>query len=362
MEPRRTRSSLISPSLKPLRNTRMVKSTRVPTHELAKLKASKPMLVIPQPVLRIHECLDDNVRMAQVESNAYIALGIKEEPIDEEYDAEGRHYEEANFAPMESLTTEEFYNQDNGYEEMEGIEGMRTTRASKRRMAGLIENTVNKEDDNNNSNKKTNKRKSSKEKKDEVNSGFHPIVLSVESLAVPREVQVTTIDNPDLNPSISSTPSVVETNSVEAAEGNNNIEKQFVSENDIPEDQLSLSLQGSLTVTKKSSHTMSSDSIKTDNGVKILIDIQSEKSIVRLDDCTLNPLKTVPVPALPEDAVKENDSSLSPIMEDEEEEEDENASGEEEQELEEEPSSSSEEESEAEITRKIQFVLIVLLF
>ena len=49
------------------------------------------------------------------------------------------------------------------------------------------------------------------------------------------------------------------------------------------------------------------------------------------------------MPALPEDAVKENNSSLSPIMEDGEE----DCSGEEE------PSSSSEEEHEEEITRNI---------
>jgi hypothetical protein len=325
----------------------MVKSTRVPSHELAKLKASKPMLVIPQPVLRIHECLDDNVRMAQVESNAYIALGIKEEPIDEEYDAEGRHYEDANFGPMESY--EDFYNQDNEYEEE--IEGVRTTRASKRRrLAGLTENTVNKEDDNNNSNKKTNKKRSSKGKKSELNPGFHPIVLSVQSLALPSKVQVPTVDSSDANPNVFSAQSVVETNSAESVEGNNNVEKRFVtfSENDTPEE------QKSPTIMKNSVHSLSSDLANTDQGVTISTNISTEKSNVPLNDCTDNPLKIASVSTLPKDAVHEteNNSSLSPIIEDDdEEEEDEEEEGEEE--LEEEESSSSEEESEAEITRKI---------
>ena len=341
MESRRTRSSLISPPLKPSRNTRMVKSTRVPSHELAKLKASKPMLVIPQPVLRIHECLDDNVRMAQVESNAYIALGIKEEPIDEEYDAEGRHYEDANFTPVESFTSEDFYNQDN---ECEETEGMRTTRASKRRrLAGLTENIVNKEDDNNNRNKKTNKKISSKGKKSEVNYEFHPIVLNVRSLAVPTAVEFPTVANSDAN--FVSAQSVVETSSAEAVEGNNNVEKQIItfSENDAPDKQNSQSLQELPTVKKTSVHSLSSDSVNAEKDVTI--SIQTEKSNVSSNDCTLNnPIKVVPLAALPEEAAQEpeNDSFLSTIIEDEEEDE-----------LLEESSSSSEEESEAEISRKI---------
>ena len=59
-----------------------VKARQLSAFELAKV-VSKPMLVIPQPILHTHECLA-NVRMTRVESNAYVALGIKEEPIDEE--------------------------------------------------------------------------------------------------------------------------------------------------------------------------------------------------------------------------------------------------------------------------------------
>jgi hypothetical protein len=329
----------------------MVKSTRVPSHELAKLKASKPMLVIPQPVLRIHECLDENVRMAQVESNAYIALGIKEEPIDEEYDAEGRHYEDANFAPVESFATEDCYNQDNEYEETEGI---RTTRASKRkRLAGLTENTVNKEDDNNNRNKTTSKKRSTKEKKGKANYVFQPIVSNVQSLAVP----IPEVDN--FNAIVVSEQSAVQTNSAEVVEGNNNVEKQFItfSENDAPEKQKSRSLRELPIVVKKNSIlSLSSDSVNTEKDV----DIQTEKSNVPSNDCSFNnPIKIVAFPALPEEAahVTERDSFLSPAIEDEDEED-----LEEEEELEESSSSSSEEESEAEITRKILFILIALIF
>ncbi len=353
MEPRRTRSSLISPSLKPSRNTRMVKSTRVPSHELAKLKASKPMLVIPQPVLRIHECLDENVRMAQVESNAYIALGIKEEPIDEEYDAEGRHYEDANFAPVESFTSEDCYNQDNEYEE---TEGMRTTRASKRkRLAGLTENTVNKEDDNNNRNKTISKKRSPKGKKGKANYVFQPIVSNVQSLAVPTAVPIPVVDNSD--GIVASEQSVVETNSAKAVEGNNNVEKQFItfSENDASEKKKSQSLQELPIVKQNSVLSLSSDLfVNTEKD----FDIQTEKPNVPSNDCSLNnPIKIIAVPALPE-AVTEDDSFLSPTIEDEDEED-----LDEEDELLEESSSSSEEESEAEITRKIfLFILIVLIF
>jgi hypothetical protein len=78
------------------------------------------------------------------------------------------------------------------------------------------------------------------------------------------------------------------------------------------------------------------------------------------NDCSFNnPIKIVAFPALPEEAahVTERDSFLSPAIEDEDEED-----LEEEEELEESSSSSSEEESEAEITRKILFILIALIF
>ena len=45
------------------------------------VRGSKPMLMIPQPVLRSHG-LDTNMRMTRLESNAFVALGIKEEPED----------------------------------------------------------------------------------------------------------------------------------------------------------------------------------------------------------------------------------------------------------------------------------------
>ena len=61
---------------------KIVKARQLSAFELAKV-VSKPMLVIPQPILHTHECLT-NVRMTRVEPNAYVALGIKEEPIDEE--------------------------------------------------------------------------------------------------------------------------------------------------------------------------------------------------------------------------------------------------------------------------------------
>lgn len=222
MEPRRTRSSYLSPPLRSGRSTRMVKSTRVPSHELAKLKASKPMLVIPQPVLRIHECLDENVRMAQVESNAYIALGIKEEPIDEEYDDEGRHYEDADFTP--SFDAQALDNEDGRCDETEETEGKRTTRSSKRRrLAGLTESPFNDEDDNNNSKKPAKKRTSKGKKTRNPHKDFHPVVLRVESLA-PAEAETVTFeaDLPHHLPAQGDS----ETRSPEIAESlNNNHEK-----------------------------------------------------------------------------------------------------------------------------------------
>ena len=229
MEPRRTRSSYLSPP-KSSRNTRMVKSTRVPVHELAKLKASKPMLVIPQPVLRIHECLDENVRMAQVESNAYIALGIKEEPIDEEYDDEGRYYEEADFTPMGSFT-ENFNDQDSFLEDTEENNERRTTRASKRRRLEGLDHNINNEDGNNNS-KKPNKKRSSKGKNS--NQEFRPIVLSVQSLA-PTENQTPMSDHSDAILTSAQTDQQPDS----LVEGNNNIENVVApSKNGVPDPKL----------------------------------------------------------------------------------------------------------------------------
>lgn len=208
----------------------MVRSTRVPSHELAKLKASKPMLVIPQPVLRIHECLDENVRMAQVESNAYIALGIKEEPIDEEYDADGRHYEDADFTPTGNFDDGVHYNDETCFEEnAEEIEGMRTTRASKRkRLAGLIKPSATFGEDDNNNSKKTSKKQTSKGKKSFSPPEFHPIVLSVESLA-PTEAQIA-ISHADLPNSLLDQK---ESDSNEVADqGNNNVNENVSSKAD----------------------------------------------------------------------------------------------------------------------------------
>lgn len=233
MEPRRTTRS--SSSASSSISTRMVKSTRVPSHELAKLKASKPMLVIPQPVLRIHKCLDDNVRMAQIESNAYIALGIKEEPIDEEYDAEGRYYEDAEFNnTMESLGIESSLNQEEE-EEFQEVEGMRTTRASKKkRLSGFTdpEPKQTNQDDNNNK-KKTGRNKITKEKpKNSVNNpdpeAFCPIVLRVESLA-PNNVQIAA-SSADISAPITdiAAPKTIVYDDVN--ESNNNVEETTSSE------------------------------------------------------------------------------------------------------------------------------------
>jgi len=85
METRRTRSGDLASYRAPSRNSRMSMSARVPpNHELAKA-VSQPMLVIPQPVLRSHECLDESVRLAMVNQGTYIALSIKEEPFEYEY-------------------------------------------------------------------------------------------------------------------------------------------------------------------------------------------------------------------------------------------------------------------------------------
>jgi len=71
----------------------MVKARQPSAVELAKA-VSQPMLVIPQPILHTHKFLT-NVRMAQIESNSYIALGIKEEPVD--YEEESNNGEQYDF-------------------------------------------------------------------------------------------------------------------------------------------------------------------------------------------------------------------------------------------------------------------------
>ncbi len=349
MEPRRTRSSYLSPP-KSSRNTRMVKSTRVPSHELAKLKTSKPMLVIPQPVLRIHECLDENVRMAQVESNAYIALGIKEEPIDEEYDAEGRHYEEADFTA--GSFSESFVNQDSFHDETEETEGRRTTRASKRRrLAGLDEQAVNNEDDNNNSKKASKKRASKGKRSISPNPEFRPIVLSVHSLA-PAEAQ-TPISDADL-PNLLSAQT-----EKQPAEGNNNNEKVVLSDNCVPDPKTLIESQQEITTTLQEKLVKAADSptdqinAETANATK---STTIEKPEVHKNGPT-SPAKelrrrsakpaveTDIEPALPEDAAQ--NPFMSTVVEDEEEEDDD-----EEQhsdvDFQVTSSSSSEEESEAE--------------
>lgn len=330
----------------------MVKSTRVPSHELAKLKTSKPMLVIPQPVLRIHECLDENVRMAQVESNAYIALGIKEEPIDEEYDAEGRHYEEADFTP--GSFSESFVNQDSLHDETEETEGRRTTRASKRRrLAGLDEQAINNEDDNNNS-KKTNKKRASRGKRSiSPNPEFRPIVLSVHSLA-PAEAQ-TPISDADL-PNLLSAQT-----EKQQAEGNNNNEKGVVipSENGVPDPKTLIESQQEMTTISQEELVKvadpSADQINavTANATK---SPTIEKPEVHKNGST-SPAKelrrrsakpTVETdiePALPEDAAQ--NPFLSTVVEDEEEEDDDEEHHSD-VDFQATSSSSSEEESEAE--------------
>jgi len=66
----------------------MSKSARVPPNHKLDKAVSQPILVIPQPVLRSHECLDESVRLAMVNQGTYIALSIKEEPFEYEYDEE----------------------------------------------------------------------------------------------------------------------------------------------------------------------------------------------------------------------------------------------------------------------------------
>lgn len=347
MEPRRTRSSFMRSG----KNTRMVKSTRVPSHELAKLKASKPMLVIPQPVLRIHECLDDNIRMAQVESNAYIALGIKEEPIDEEYDDQGRYYEDADFTPS-TFDADGFYDEDACYDEE--IEGKRTTRSSKRRrLAGLAEPNYN-EDDNNNSKKSAKNKRSSKGKKTlkSPHKEFHPVVLSVESLAAPAEAQ-TAISEADLPPAqrVEESP--------EIAEGNNNHdEKNPIIDSSEPNKLISMTSEELETITPAPSDT--STSVDDDSLIKVTDNITTTTEVLLLsannNEKELETSKTTAESeaSVPENAVQTviNDSSvvLAAI-----EEEDQTLASNQEEEDPEYQATSSDEESEPETTRNILF-------
>lgn len=137
------------------------------------------MLVIPQPVLRIHECLDESVRMARVEPNAYVALGIKEEPIDIEYEEEIRNYDGQLVSSFNTDGSQEPL--EDGYQDE--IEGMRTTRSVKRkRLLGLATGS---QDDANN-NKKQPKKRTSRAKKTQPEAssdGFNPIVVSTYSMA-----------------------------------------------------------------------------------------------------------------------------------------------------------------------------------
>lgn len=172
METRRTRSGDLASYRAPSRNSRMSISARVPpNHELAKA-VSQPMLVIPQPVLRSHECLDESVRLAMVNQGAYVALGIKEEPFEFEYDEESYVDDDlsSRFDPDESV--QETHQ-----------EGRRTTRSVQRkRLMGLVE------DDANNNMKQPKKRAPRRKKTkttEEVSPSveFNPIVVSTYSMA-----------------------------------------------------------------------------------------------------------------------------------------------------------------------------------
>ena len=152
---------------------------------------SQPMLVIPQPVLRSHECLDEHVRMARVEPNAYIALGIKEEPIDQDDDGFYVNYhqlDEEELADESGRSSTQQQSEQHNFEEEEEEEShvtMRTTRALQRkRLMGL------QDDANNNSKKQPAKRKraprakkTSLEPVEAPNDGFNPIVISTYSMA-----------------------------------------------------------------------------------------------------------------------------------------------------------------------------------
>ena len=172
METRRTRSGDLASYRAPSRNSRMSMSARVPpNHELAKA-VSQPMLVIPQPVLRSHECLDESVRLAMVNQGAYIALGIKEEPFEFEYDEESYLEDDlsSRFDPDESV--QETHQ-----------EGRRTTRSVQRkRLMGLV-------GDDANNNLKQPKKRAPRRKKAKTTEEvlpsieFNPIVVSTYSMA-----------------------------------------------------------------------------------------------------------------------------------------------------------------------------------
>jgi hypothetical protein len=274
--------------------------------------------------------------MAQVESNAYIALGIKEEPIDEEYDAEGRHYEDVNFSTMESFSSERSYAKDNQYEEPE-LEGVRTTRVSKRRkLAGLIENVINKEDNNNNNSKKSNKRKPQREKKGGVYHEFRPIVLNVRSLAPGEPESHSSTYSDDVNLQSLLLGQSQKSIPYEAIEDNNNIEKEDITsaEND---EQNKLKENHKDVPALPENCSLSQMSAKIDT-VESSIDVIVEKPVVPSNHSTPEP-ETASTPALSENAVNEteNDLSLSTVVEEEEE-------------------WSPEEKSDAEDTRKISSV------
>ena len=133
-------------------NMKLVKATRLSAIDVARA-VSKPMLVIPQPILEIHKCLT-NVRMAQVESNAYIALGIKEEPCDaSDSEEHTSSYEEFHFHSSLIDTSDENTNIYSGGESI--IKRGVTTRqqAFKRKQQEINGKNIDSEDANNNTSK-----------------------------------------------------------------------------------------------------------------------------------------------------------------------------------------------------------------
>lgn len=223
MESRKTRSaSKPTLTITPVPQKR-VKTVSIPALDLAKLKVAKPMLVIPQPVLQSHDCLDETIGMAQIESNAYIALGVKEEPL-EEYSEYGLSCEQTD---NNDYQTEVCTQMSEPYVE---IEGRRMTRSAIRRQIGSFE-TTHSEDSNNNSSKP--KKRASKPKREkEMMPEFRPIVLSVCSLAPGYSPEGSPLEKDSSKSSLEASTEEQTTplnnNNKQSFEGNNNEENTDV--------------------------------------------------------------------------------------------------------------------------------------
>lgn len=234
MESRKTRSAA-KPTLTitPVPLKRM-KTLSIPSIELAKLKASKPMLVIPQPVLQSHDCFDETIRMAQIESNAYMALGVKEEPL-EEYSDYGLSCEQPDTSCTQEFSNFQATSNQLGEPYVE-IEGRRLTRSAIRRQMGSLETNQNEDANNNSSNissrPKKRTSKSSQKGKDSLPE-FRPIVLSVCSLAPGYTAEGTPLASGSSNSSSDTFPTL-NNNNRESFEGNNNEEKDIFKQADKP--------------------------------------------------------------------------------------------------------------------------------